>query len=83
MTISVWVVAIVIQGILVTEVGPFAWQGSCRGQMKSIVADIETSFNTTPSYDGTKWGLTDTVVWEDYEIDCVQRQVEVNQEVKD
>ncbi len=71
--ITVWVVALVIQGTEVTQVGPYGTYGGCEGMLKSVSASIEGSFERGPSsYDGTKWGLTDNVVWADYDIQCIR-----------
>ena len=70
--ITVWVVALVIQGTEVTQVGPFGSYGGCETMMKTVSTDIENSFTSAPSYDGTQWGLTDNVVFTDYDIECIQ-----------
>jgi len=68
----VWVVAIVIQGVPVTEVGPFGQYGGCEKQMRSITENITTNY---VPYDGTQWGLTDNVVLDDYVIECIRVKV--------
>ena len=70
--ITVWVVAIVIQGTEVTQVGPFGTYSGCEGMLATVSTDIEGSLAASGSYDGTEWGLTDNGVWEDYAFDCIQ-----------
>ena len=67
-----YAVAIVIQGITVTEYGPLDSYSSCEQSLKMISNDIFTNY---VPYDGTKWGLSNHVAKEDYDIQCVRHNI--------
>ncbi len=71
-----WVVIIVIQGILVTEIGPFHEYNSCKQMLNIIAYDISRAYEIhhPTGYDGTKWGLSDNIQQSDYIIACTSKK---------
>jgi|15BtaG_2_1085339.scaffolds.fasta_scaffold03022_2 hypothetical protein len=72
----VWIVSIVIQGILITEVGPYTDYSVCQEMKNVIENDIDRAYkiNHPDGYDGSKWGLSDSVHQSDYAITCDLRR---------
>ena len=68
----VWAVVLVIQNTLITIVGPYGMYNSCDTMKEVIIEDITRDFEP---YDGTTWGLSNNVTFDDYKIECIRLNI--------